>query len=239
MNLSAALRRGLRRKLIGLLEVPLEDLFREYAPRARVPLSLSAPSLSANERVEAVEHGAVGPHGLQGETLGGHTHEHCMVGGPGAGRQSTLARRVEPPAASPAHDVGHPLYRYGALVDVVVTREDQVHLVPREDRLEVLPHPVVAAVSRRAVGGSVQERDLQALVRGGQVALQERLLLLRASTLVAIVQFAVQGDEMGIAPVGGVVAFGAARAAEGRVEVLKEGGAVPLSHVVVAEDRED
>src|SRR5215216_5298281 len=71
------------RKLIGLLEVPLEDLFREYAPRARVPLSLSAPSLSANERVEAVEHGAVGPHGLQGETLGGYTHEHCMVGGPG------------------------------------------------------------------------------------------------------------------------------------------------------------
>src|SRR5215218_6276166 len=239
MNLSAALRRGLRRKRIGLLVVPLEDLYREYAPRARVPLSLGTPLLSASERVETVECGAVRLYGLQGEMCAVYVHQHCVVSRPGAGCQRALARRVEPPSASPAHHVGHPLYRHGALVDVVVTCEDQVHLVPRKDRYKICPHPLIAAVPGGAVGRSVQKCHLPALARGGQVALQERLLMLRASALVAVVQFAVEGNEMGISPVEGVVAFGATRAAEGWVEVLEEGGAVYLSHVVVAEDGVD
>src|SRR5215204_1485206 len=121
---------------------------------------MSAPLLSANDRVEAVEHGAIWLHGFEKETPAVNANQHRMVGGPGAGRQSTLARRIEPPSSSPAHDVGHSLYRYGAFVDVVVAREDEVHIVPREDRLEVLPHSLIAAVPGGAVGGSVQECHL-------------------------------------------------------------------------------
>jgi hypothetical protein len=67
--------------------------------------------------------------------------------------------------------------------------------------------------------------------------LQEVLLSLRVRTSIAVVQLAVEGDEMGVAPIEGVVAFGTARAFERRVEVLEEGGAVAPHHVVVAEDR--
>jgi hypothetical protein len=72
----------------------------------------------------------------------------------------------------------------------------------------------------------VQEHDPPALARCGQVSLQEGSLLLRVRTRIAVVQLAVEGDEVGVAPVEGVIALGAAGAAEGRVEVLQEGGAV-------------
>src|SRR5215208_2726472 len=91
---------------------------------------------------------------------------------------------------------------------------------------------------RGTVGRPVQERDLPALTRGCQILLQEILLPLRVRTSIAVVQFAVEGDEMCIAPVEGVVALGAARAFERWVEVLEEGGAVAPHHVVVAENRE-
>src|SRR5919107_1338968 len=200
---------------------------------------MSAPLLSANDRVEAVEHGAIWLHGFEKETPAVNANQHRVVGGPGAGRQSILARRVEPPAASPAHHVGRSLYGHGAFIDVVVTREDEIDPVPREERLEVSSDRLVAAVPRRAVRGPVQEHHLPALARGGQIALQKGLLPLGTGTLVAVVQFAIQGDEVGISPVEGVVAFRAARAVEGRVEILEKGGAIPLSHVVVAEDRKD
>jgi hypothetical protein len=82
-------------------------------------------------------------------------------------------------------------------------------------------------------------RYLPALVRSGQIALQEGLLPLGTGTLVAVVQFAVEGDEVGISPVEGVVALRAAWAAKGRVEIVEEGGAIPIPHVVVAEDGKD
>jgi hypothetical protein len=53
-----------------------------------------------------------------------------------------------------------------------------------------------------------------------------------------MIQLAVERDEVGVAPVEGVVALGATHTAEGWMEVFEEGGAVPLPHVVVAEDRE-
>src|SRR5829696_3839465 len=200
---------------------------------------MSAPLLSANDRAETVEHGAIWLHGFEEETSAVYAHQHRVVGGLGAGRQTTLARRVEPPAASPAHHVGHSLYGHGAFIDVVVTREDEIELVPREERLEVSSDRLVAAVPRRAVRGPVQERHLPALARGGQIALQKGLLPLGTGTLVAVVQFAVEGDEVGISPVEGVVALRAAWAAKGRVEIVEEGGAIPIPHVVVAEDGKD
>src|SRR5215210_2434423 len=134
-------------------------------------LRLYRGAVILRHRLETVEHGAVRLYGLKGETPAIHVHKHRVVGGPRAGRQSTLARRVEPPAASPAYDVHNAPYRHGAFVDMVVAREDEVHTVLREERREVMADRLVAAMSGGAVGGSVQERDLQALARGGQVAL--------------------------------------------------------------------
>src|SRR5215217_6352254 len=76
------------------------------------------------------------------------------------------------------------------------------------------------------------------LARGCQVSLQEVPLLLRVRTPITVIQLAVERDEVSVAPIEGVVALGAGQAAEGRMEVFEEGGAVPLPHVVVAEDRE-
>src|SRR5215208_1958408 len=76
------------------------------------------------------------------------------------------------------------------------------------------------------------------LARGCQVSLQEAPLLLRVRTPITVIQLAVERDEVGVAPVEGVVALGATRTAEGRVEVFEKDGTVSLPHVVVGEDRE-
>src|SRR5215212_2355595 len=160
-------------------------------------------AVTLRHRLETVEHCAVRLHGLQGETRAVHAHQHRVVGGPRASCQPVHAGRVEPPASSPAHDVGNALYGHGPLVDVVVAREDEIHAVLREDWREVFPHPLVAAVPRRTVGGPVQERDPPALARGGQVSLQEAPLLLRIRTPITVIQLAVKRDEVGISPVEG------------------------------------
>src|SRR5215212_810329 len=129
-----------------------------YSDGWKVPGGVPLPF--ANERVDTVEHGAVGFYSLQGKPSPVYAHHHRVVCGPRASRQATLARRVEPPATSPTHDVRNTPYGRHTLIDVVVTREDEVHPVPREDWLEVSTHTLVAAVPRGAVGGSVQERDL-------------------------------------------------------------------------------
>jgi hypothetical protein len=62
----------------------------------------------------------------------------------------------------------------------------------------------------------VQESELPALERGGEVLLQEGLLFRGTSRPVAVVELTVESDEVGSAPVEGVVALGTAVAVEGR-----------------------
>ena len=100
--------------------------------------------------------------------------------------------------------------------------------MPREERLQILPYPPVTAMPRGTVGRPVQERDLPALARGSQVLLQEVLLPLRVRTSIAVVQLAVEGDEMGVAPIEGVVALGAARAFERRWKFSRKAVPSPL-----------
>src|SRR5215212_6773097 len=188
--------------------------------------------------VQAVNISAARFYCLQRQVSAVDAYKHRVVGGYGGDRPSAPARRVESPPSAPAHHVGHAPYGHGALVDVVVARKDEVHPMLREKRLQVFPHFLVTAVPRGAIGRPVQEDDPPVLARGGQVSLQEVSLLLRVRTPITVIQLAVERDEVGVAPVEGVVALGATRTAERRVEVLEKGGTVPLPHVVVAEDRE-
>jgi hypothetical protein len=107
-----------------------------------------------------------------------------------------------------------------------------------EERLQVLPRFLITAVPRGAIGRPVQEHDPPALARGSQVSLQEVPLLLQVRTPITVIQLAVERDEVRVAPIEGVVALGATRTAERRMEVFEKGCAVPLPHLVVAEDRE-
>src|SRR5215212_2264947 len=74
--------------------------------------------------VQAVNNLAVRFYGLQHQVSALDAYEHRVVGGLREGRQRTLAGWVQPPAASPAHYVGHSPYGHCALVDVVVAGED-------------------------------------------------------------------------------------------------------------------
>src|SRR5918997_7057273 len=117
--------------------------------------------------VKAVDDLAARLYGLQQQAAATDAHEHRVVGGHGGGCQLAIARWIQPPAASPAHHVGHSPYGHGALIDVIVAREDYVHPMLHEERLQVLPHPLVAAVSRGTVGRPVQERNPPEFARGG------------------------------------------------------------------------
>src|SRR5215208_20371 len=186
-----------------------------------------------------VEHATVGLYGLKDDSRIVHVDEHRVVGGLGAGRPLPLARRVEFPTASPTNHVGNSLYRCRALVDVIVPREDHVDTVVSKQRLEVLPYLLVVAVPGRAIKGPMQEGEPPALARRGEVLLQEGPLLLGITAPVVVVELAVYGDEVGIAPVEGVETFGAARALKGRVEVVEVGGSVPVLDVMVAQHGEE
>jgi hypothetical protein len=119
--------------------------------------------------------------------------------------------------------VGYPHYRRRALVDVVVPGEDHVYAVASKQRFEVLSYQLIGAVPRRAIEGPVQEGEFPALACGGEVPLQEGLLLLGAGAPVVVVELAVEGDEVGSSPVERVETFGAAGVMEGRVEVIEVG----------------
>jgi hypothetical protein len=74
----------------------------------------------------------------------------------------------------------------------------------------------------------VQERDLPALAGGSQVLVEEVLLLLGAGAPIAVVKLAVEGDEVGVAPVEGVVALGAARLPRGGWKFSRKAAPFPF-----------
>jgi hypothetical protein len=121
---------------------------------------------------------------------------------------------------------------------VVVPGEDHVYAVASKQRFEVLSYQLIGAVPRRAIEGPVQEGEFPALACGGEVPLQEGLLLLGAGAPVVVVELAVEGDEVGSSPVERVETFGAAGVMDGRVEVIEVGSSVPVAHVVVAQHKE-